>query len=385
MRLAPMGLTVYVLVQRNVSLGLPRLKELLDGQSRTKTPYSILALKEPFSSKKDFADGFRASLNESYLRDILQSTEVLHNPDPFCCEQKYETDKMLLDIYKEYHALAPEGTTNCSKWVVRFVLDRTKLLAMNITIKTVQTILRKALTNSSMYHMLVAEQYMPELVIRIRMRNLDAKQADAPDFEKNMAHLFCRYLTRNIYISGISGMSNAFVVEQNRDVLEGNEVKTKKEYAIQIAGNNLRALWQVECADWQRTYTNNIAQTLLLLGVEAAAQMLYHEMSQVMASSGHISTRHLLDFISYNPRSYTALALITREPGLPRDSQSVCWDSQESWWDFGFFCVPDARIPMFCKNKTVLTKPKKMVVLKNTVFGEGGMKHKAWIHGLIIR
>ena len=40
----------------NITLGVPRLKELIDASVKTKTPYSIVALKKPFCEKKEFIE-----------------------------------------------------------------------------------------------------------------------------------------------------------------------------------------------------------------------------------------------------------------------------------------------------------------------------------------
>jgi DNA-directed RNA polymerase beta' subunit len=277
----------------SVTQGVPRLKELLDAQAKNKTPVTIIALKSPFCDQKAYVEALAPTLNETYLRDLLQTHEVIHDRDPFVSssQPKDGTDQMLLDIYRLHNAYQPQGIKNASEYVIRFVLDRTKLLRLNLTIKTVQQIIRQTLSNGSVYHMLVAEQFMPELVIRIRMVHLDHGKADKLEIQKNMAHLFCKHLCNNIFICGLPSMHDAEVVPQTR-YIDGKEVK---QFTIQILGQNVREVWKLDVCDWKRTWTTNVVEMRNILGIEAAAHVLFDQITQVMSCDGTtISPRHIL-------------------------------------------------------------------------------------------
>lgn len=284
----------------NMSSGISRLKELINACVTIKTPCSFVALNEPYCLRRAFVEDYAPTMNETFLKDLLFSATVEFAPDPF--EAVHETDRMLTQCYRLYAmALAAHGLQG-SRFVLRLVLDRTKLLKLNLTTHAVAQILRNYLPNVSLYHLLVGEMHMPELVLRIRMcgmQGMCAELGSEPErleFEKNMAHLFLKHLSHNTYISGISGFSQAHVRVQ--------KVAGREEYGIQLAGTDLRALWKMNHCDWRKTWCNSVLETAEVLGIEAATSLLHHEITQVLSPDGTaVDIRHLMLIVNVMMRT----------------------------------------------------------------------------------
>lgn len=68
-----------------------------------------------------------------------------------------------------------------------------------------------------------------------------------------------------------------------------------KEYMIIAEGSNLAAVLQVEGVDIRRTRTNNISEILEVLGIEATRTAIIEEMSNVLSEQGlDVDIRHIM-------------------------------------------------------------------------------------------
>lgn len=267
--------------------------ELIDNQAVNKTPYCFISLKPMFCEREDFVNGIKSTLSNTYLKDIVLKNEILYHPDFYDGSM---CDEFLLSVFKELQFPSMEFA---SKYVIRFVLNKAKLLQLNITIKTVTNLLRQNLPNNKMYHMLASEEHDEMLVIRIRMLNLTSNE-DA--FEKNMAYTFESHLLNTIHICGIFGLSYASTQKIAYHEIDNtsNEVISKEKLQIQIGGCNMKDLWDVNFVDWKNTWTNNVTEIVNHLGLEAGIYLLYQELTHILSfDGGFIHSKHIQLLTSY--------------------------------------------------------------------------------------
>jgi len=80
--------------EMNVTLGLPRIIEILDGRKELENPMMEIYLKKPYASGKNIEDlrHLALQIKETRLRDI--STEFTINIADFTIEVKLDKDKM---------------------------------------------------------------------------------------------------------------------------------------------------------------------------------------------------------------------------------------------------------------------------------------------------
>jgi DNA-directed RNA polymerase II subunit RPB1 len=69
---------------KNVTLGVPRLKEIINIAKKIKTPTLSVYLKEEggWSKDRDLAKSVQASLEYTTLKGVTQATEIHFDPDP---------------------------------------------------------------------------------------------------------------------------------------------------------------------------------------------------------------------------------------------------------------------------------------------------------------
>ncbi len=90
-------------------------------------------------------------------------------------------------------------------------------------------------------------------------------------------------------IRGIKGIKHA-IVKPVRDQ-EGNII----EYMIMTEGSNLQAVLAVEGVDASRTLTNNIVEIMEVLGIEAARSAIIREIKRVLDEHGlDVDIRHIM-------------------------------------------------------------------------------------------
>jgi DNA-directed RNA polymerase II subunit RPB1 len=282
---------------QNLSLvvGIPRLRELILLATKMRTPMCTMALLPSVRSNREFVTKYAATLNETLLKDVIESaTAVEWSPDPFTATQ--QTDQLLTQSYGcNVQAQVLPAPQNFSRWVLRLVLNRTKLSAVQLSLSAVASALRAYFPNESMYHLLVAEPHMPEAVIRLRMQRV-ARQPEESEFERHMAQLLLAHLSTNLLLTGLRGVRQTQVI-----AVEG-------EYQLQVAGNNLLQLWELELCDWTRTWTNNVRLVAETLGIESAAHQLYHELRQVLEANS-VSPAHLMMIVNAMTRTGTLTPL----------------------------------------------------------------------------
>ena len=66
---------------KNVTLGIPRLKELLDVSKNPKTPSTTIRFKKPFSQNLEFVTYFANTLSLTRLGDVVTKCEILYDGD----------------------------------------------------------------------------------------------------------------------------------------------------------------------------------------------------------------------------------------------------------------------------------------------------------------
>jgi DNA-directed RNA polymerase II subunit RPB1 len=93
-------------------------------------------------------------------------------------------------------------------------------------------------------------------------------------------------LLNNIVLRGVNGIDNVIARKLQNNVLkeEGKYVK-KDIWVLDTTGSNMLEILALDFIDPARTYSNDIREVFDVLGIEAARQMIYNEMSEVMEFS----------------------------------------------------------------------------------------------------
>uniref|UniRef100_A0A6C0HH55 DNA-directed RNA polymerase n=1 Tax=viral metagenome TaxID=1070528 RepID=A0A6C0HH55_9ZZZZ len=296
----------------NVTRGVPRIEEILRLTKNPKNPSLTVHLKPLDESEKDKAILFANMMEHTKLVDVVKSIKICFDPkersslieeDGLLMEQYYEFENLM----KECNGDEDEDTTPKSKWIIRMELDAEVLLDKNITTDDIHF----AIKNS--YHgkditCVYSDYNMDKLVFRIRMNSsVFAKgrnrikikgvvdSLDQSD-EIYMLKNFQDTLLNGIVLRGINGIANVIPRKlQNMVVKDESKYARKDVWVLDTTGSNLLETLSLDFIDSTRTYSNDIKEVFDVLGIEAARQIIYGEMSDVMEFSGgvYINYHHL--------------------------------------------------------------------------------------------
>lgn len=231
------------LMEFDVTLGLPRLIEIVDAKRIPSTPLMEIYLDE------------NHRYDEEKAREVARRLE-------------YTTiEKVMSSI--EYSLGSRE---------VKIVLDREMLEDKGVTVEMV----KNAIEDAEIGEIVHAGDY--EVVVEVSKKILPEERLY--DF---MPYRELEQRLRKVYLKGIKDINRASIRLSDKP-----DEKGRREYYIITEGSNLAAVLEVEGVDHRRTKTNNIFEIAEVLGIEAARNAIIEEIMGVLRDSGlDVDVRHV--------------------------------------------------------------------------------------------
>ena len=289
----------------NVTRGVPRIEELLRLTSNPKNPSLTIHLKSHDETDKDKAAKYANMIEYTKLADLIHSVQIYF--DPHERTTFVESDQALLaqfyefeDFKRECAETEEEEPQRLSKWVMRMEMNEEAMLDKNITMDDVHFAIKHS-TMGDNVSCVYSDFNHDKLVFRIRTfipedkkNNKTAKSLDQSDQIYKLRDLQDT-LTNNIVLRGIKGIDKVSPRRlQNMVVLEEGKFVRKDVWVLDTTGSNLLNVLGADFIDFARTYSNDIREVYDVLGLEAARQMLFNEISEVMEfSDAYINYHHL--------------------------------------------------------------------------------------------
>lgn len=284
---------------KNVTLGVPRLKEILNVAKNIKTP-SMMVYQVPENIfVKETAKRLRSAVEHTTLRSVTETTEIWYDPDPrdTVIEEDKETVQSHFLIETEMDDIDRQ-----SKWLLRIIFDRKKLLDKDLTVEKVGMKLMQEYGNDMSIIMSDDNAEIPN--IRCRMKNAEGQKGEAEESdleEDTMLKRLENHILDELTLNGVKGIKRAFLNDKDRIKVkdDGEMVMIKddpecKEWVLDTTGTSLKAVLEVEGIDTTRTYSNTFEEILQVFGIEATRAALLQELRQVLAFDGsYVNERHL--------------------------------------------------------------------------------------------
>ncbi len=231
------------LMEFDVTLGLPRLIEIVDARREPSTPTMTIYLDEKIRSNREevkrIAQRIEYTTMENVLAGIeyfLGDNEITIRLDPEMMEDKGVTTERVVEALKK----ARLGD-------IEVVDDYT------IVVRLSERVLP------------------PEYIYDMKTyRDIEAK-------------------IRKLYLKGIKGIKRVIIQEQE------DEETGERYYILRSEGSNLAEVLKVKGVDYTKTTTNNIYEIAQVLGIEAARNAIIREIIDVLSSSGlDVDIRHVM-------------------------------------------------------------------------------------------
>ena len=292
---------------KNVTLGVPRLKEIINVATNLKTPSMTVYLEPEIARDQMRAKEVQTLLSYTTLKTVTASTEIFYDPDP--TQTVIEDDR---DFVEAFFAIPDEDVeanlSRQSPWLLRFELDRAKMLDKKLEMSFVAGKIADVFEQD--LFVIWSEDNAEKLVIRCRALNeADANKEDGEEPEEE--DIFLKQLESSmlstIALRGVEGIDRVFMIEHKRNVIsqETGEWTQPKEWVLETDGINLRKVLCVDGVDAKRTTSNSCVEVLDVLGIEAARASLLHELRAVIEFDGskvnyrHVRTSFFFDFSSF--------------------------------------------------------------------------------------
>lgn len=218
----------------NVSLGLPRLIEILDATKEIKTPAMEIYLDKEYARDAVKARKVASAIKETRFKEVVSEFSI-------------NLFKMHIEAELDYDMMKNLGLSD------KFVFDKLK--------ESTKGVEMKLLKSSIVFKPATKENELAELY----------------RFKEKL---------KEIFIRGIEG------------IIQVMPIKTGNEFIIVTAGSNLKEVMKMSEVDDTRTICNDIFEVSKVLGIEAARQVIINEANKVIKDQGlDVDIRHIL-FIS---------------------------------------------------------------------------------------
>ena len=218
----------------NVTLGLPRLIEIVDARKEIATPTMDIYFDEERRNDEEFVRTLANQIGKSTINDILS------------------------DFNLNYGTMEVEAVLD-NKKIEEKILDREKINA------TIEKTFKKAVINGDEITISSSKDSKSDSKFVIRELRLLADKV------------------RDLQISGIKGIGKVII---RRD---------DTEWIIHTEGSNLKEILDMDGIDHVRTTTNNIHEIGEVLGIEAARQSIINEAQNTLSEQGlSVDVRHIM-------------------------------------------------------------------------------------------
>ncbi|KAJ6145346.1 hypothetical protein N7470_009241 [Penicillium chermesinum] len=282
---------------KNVTLGVPRLKEILNVATNIKTPSLTVYQEGANTFNKESAKRLRSAVEHTSLRSVTEATEIYYDPD--IQSTVIENDKDMVESYFIIPEDVGDDIANQSKWLLRIVLSRPKLLDKGLTVQEVAGKIKEAYPRD--IAVIFSDNNADEQVIRIRQIQ-DTKDDDDDDVEYDVTlKKLEQHLLDTLTLRGVPGVERAFINEVSKmRVLEDGTLHTSKsdplckEWVLETSGSALAPVLAIPGVDATRTYSNQFIEIFEVFGIEGARTALLRELTKVLAFDGsYVNHRHL--------------------------------------------------------------------------------------------
>ena len=283
---------------KNVTLGVPRLKEILNVAKNIKTPSMTVYQEEGSTGNQESAKLLRSAVEHTTLRSVTETTEIYYDPD--IQSTVIEADRDMVESYFILPGGDMEDQSRQSRWLLRIILGRRALLDKGLTVQDVANKIKENYTKD--LAVIFSDDNADEQVVRIRMIQDHGKGEEDDDLEEDlMLKRLEAHILDTLTLRGVPGIERAFLNTRTkiRYAEDGALVMVKddplcKEWFLDTSGSALGQVLTIPGVDTSRTYSNSFIEVFEVFGIEATRSALMRELTQVLAFDGsYVNHRHL--------------------------------------------------------------------------------------------
>ncbi len=303
----------------NITRGVPRIEEILSLTENPKSKSVSIYLNDEDQEDKNKAKSIMYMIEYTKLQEVVSSIQICF--DPKDDESLIEEDKLLLNQYFEFEKMinnnvdTMDNNKEKSKWVLRIEMDPEVMLEKNITMDDIHFALTNSQYNEDI-NCVYNDYNMDKLIFRIRINNLLKKDKNKkslnPLDQSDEIYLLKNFqdaLLNNITLRGIRGVDKVIMRKVQDEVIKkDNDYVNKEFWVLDTVGSNLLDILSLDYVNVSRTFSNSITEIYDVLGIEAARQSIYNELTEVFEGM-YINHHHLTVLCDRMTYSYKMISI----------------------------------------------------------------------------
>ncbi|XP_021960480.1 DNA-directed RNA polymerase II subunit RPB1 [Folsomia candida] len=283
---------------KNVTLGVPRLKEIINLSKKPKSPSLTVFLTGGAARDAEKAKKVLCRLEHTTLRKMTAHTAIHYDPDPQ--NTIIAEDQDFVSIYYEMPDFNP---ARISPWLLRVELDRKRMTDKKLTMEQIAEKINSAFGED--LNCIFNDDNAEKLILRIRITHPEDKLDDDdenPDQMDDSMFLRCieSSMLSEMTLQGIETIAKVYMHLPQTDakkrtiITDSGEFKQIAEWLLETDGTSLMRVLSERDVDHVRTYSNDICEIFMVLGIEAVRKCVEKEMNTVLSFYGlYVNYRHL--------------------------------------------------------------------------------------------
>jgi DNA-directed RNA polymerase II subunit RPB1 len=278
------------IASKNITLGVPRLKELINVSNKLKSPSLTVYLKDQVTTdkkegSKEISETIKNKLEYKVLKDIILESKISSN-DP---------EKVTDPFVKAFQAIPDPTQPDLTNLALELTLDTKALEYTQITLFDIVDKIGAQTNLDDSVFIQFNDDNSERPTLRISM---PVWSEDEETHEHEMVEILKKLevdFLNKIHLQGLPGIDKVFISERTQDtwIPEKGFVPHKIKF-IETEGTNLQQSFSIPEVDHTKTFSNNIIEIYGILGIEAARKALLNELRLVLSFDGsYVNYRHL--------------------------------------------------------------------------------------------
>ena len=292
---------------KNVTLGVPRLKEIINVSKKPKTPSLCIFLLGQAARDAEKCKDVLVRLEHTTLRKVTANTAIYYDPEPL--NTVVAEDQEFVNVYYE---MPDFDTSRISPWLLRIELDRKRMTDKKLTMEQISEKITQTFGDD--LNCIFNDDNAEKLVLRIRLMNNDDQKystevrgereggahvrmsvgcslasvfdctcgpplslpQDEEQLDKMTDDVFLRCIEANMLsdltMQGIEQIARVYMHLPKQDakkriiINEEGEFKAVQEWILETDGTNLMKVLSEPAVDPIRTYSNDICEIFTVCG-----------------------------------------------------------------------------------------------------------------------
>jgi len=283
---------------KNVTLGVPRLNELLNVTQNLKTPSLIIHMKDDKGLDMVNAQTLQAELEYLVMGDLVNICEIIYDPD--LDDTVVDEDQIL---FADFLGVQDEDLSAYSPWLLRITLDTTRFYQCHLTMAQIAN----AITDNfdDLISVWYSDDNATKHVLRIRITIMETDVQVEPQqislgvsddqFLARLQHDICQKLR----LTGTEGIKKVYMHKSGTKLWDDEfggfrDGEEHSEWVLETDGTNLKTVLNHPRVDATKIISNDVLEVLSVFGIEASRSSLFNELRNVLSFDGsYVNYRHI--------------------------------------------------------------------------------------------